>query len=228
MPLRKQTTIRSTSHQIEGLLNDKAAAVEGSNKQLGLDLTQAKSDLAAQQSELGGELELARQKTARFQRDAEKEKKARLQLEARIAPRTLDEGQRKYVGESLSPYAFKFFGRKVNLYWLLSDAESTVFGIELEDSLKRAGIESERPGVIPLGRLDIGIHITGPMSDALFAKTLFDILEKYFPNEALTVDTTAKYNGSPVTVIIGVKTPIGFDTLPLPPGAVFVGPAKGP
>jgi hypothetical protein len=90
-----------TSGKIIALLTVKASEadersrrLETSNKQLGIDLTTAKSELATKQSGLETALEQERQKTARFQKDADI---ARLALgkelkmvSARQLPRQLD------------------------------------------------------------------------------------------------------------------------------------------
>jgi hypothetical protein len=142
---------------------------------------------------------------------------ARAELEARIAPRTLLVAQREYIGRTLRPFARQFFGRRVKLDWSLSDVEPTIFAIELEDSLKRAGIEVERPTAITLGGgIKIGIGITGPARDGIFIRRLYFILNGDFPRESIVYEASAKYDGLPVTITVGVKTPLGIETLPVP------------
>jgi len=141
---------------------------------------------------------------------------ARAQLEERIAPRTLTVGQREYIGRKLNGYALRFLGRSVKLDWPLSEAEPTIFGIELEDSIKKSFIEVERPiNVVLGGPLRIGMSITGPAKDAAFIRTLYFLLHADFPREVLSYEALAKHDLEPVTVFIGVKTPEGLDTLPV-------------
>lgn len=141
---------------------------------------------------------------------------ARVRLEERIAPRTLTVAQREYIGQKLSGFARQFIGDNIKLDWRTSEAEPTVFAIEVEDALKRAHIGVDRPGALVLGGpLNIGIAIKGPVRKYLFIKLLFALLWADFPRENITWEARPQYDE--LTVTIGTKTPEGLDTLPVPP-----------
>jgi len=167
---------------------------------------------------------LAEARTAEAQRDAAEAQSmarsadlARAELEARIAPRTLNISQREYLGRKLRPFARQFMARPIKLDWSLADVEETIVAVEIEDSLKRADIDVERPTVLTLGGpLNIGIAIKGPSKDATFINLIYAILRADFPNESMSFEALPKHNGLPVTITVGVKTPGGLETLPVP------------
>jgi hypothetical protein len=97
------------------------------------------------------------------------------------------------------------------------EVEPTIFAIELEDSIRRAHIEAERPDAIPIGGpLNIGIAIRGPRGDGAFTKLLFATLRADFPDENISLEALPRNDALPLTVTIGAKTPQGLDTLPVP------------
>ena len=103
---------------------------------------------------------------ARLNKLAQDEALARTQLQARIAPRTLNQAQRDFFQKALRPFVIGFFGRRpVLLRWSPVDPEQAILGIEIEDALTRAGIPVERntPFVLGVG-LQIGIWGFTPMS----------------------------------------------------------------
>lgn len=141
---------------------------------------------------------------------------ARAELEARIAPRTLDASQRAFIGNALRVFAKSLFARQVRLEWQSIDIEATIFGVEIKDALSKAGIQSDGPtvGLSVGGPVIIGLTITGPTKDTTFVRSLYALLNTYLPKESISAETGPKFEGKPVTVTVGFKTPQGLDTLP--------------
>lgn len=137
---------------------------------------------------------------------------ARAELEARIAPRTLNLAQREYIGRALSRFAISFFGRKVRIHWQPNDGEATVFGVEIRDALLRANLQVETNADFIIGSNGYGVRITGTGPDRPFIESLYGLLRIDTGSE-LTWEVNPKYLGSPVSIEVATKPPLGLDTL---------------
>ena len=100
---------------------------------------------------------------------AEAERLARVELEARIAPRRLTPAQQAEIASFLSP----FQGKRVTVVTYALDVESAVLGAQLIAVMHRAGIVpiDNRASVMPFGGFSTGIRFEG---DENFATALYN------------------------------------------------------
>jgi hypothetical protein len=219
--------LQSANGQIVAFLNGKARdtelATQGLKTEADTARTQAEgfkaqiADANARAKNAEAEVASAKQAAAEAQSLARSAELERVELAARIAPRTLTLAQRISLGSALSVFSASLKGRAVRFEWQSIDIEATIFGVELKDCLTRAGIQSDGPTELTLGvgyHIILGLAIKGPVNDGFFELGLGSLLKTAFPREELTVESDPKYNGSPVTVTVGFKTPQGLDTLP--------------
>jgi len=94
------------------------------------------------------------------ERELEGERSARLLLEAKIAPRSLDSDAQEAVRDAL----LGFSGLKVSVTTYALDAEARIFAKQLIDCLIAAGInvDDETASVLPFGSFETGIIVSGP------------------------------------------------------------------
>jgi hypothetical protein len=131
----------------------------------GFDAQIAQSDAAAKSAEA----------------TAESERLARVQLEKQIQPRSLDDTARSAIGKELERFSPSLSGRKVKVSSYTADAEGVVFSLEIIDALMKAHIDSD-PVVgrlMPVGLVDMGVKITGPVSDEGFIRALATDIHSY-------------------------------------------------
>ncbi|MGB6944191.1 MAG: hypothetical protein WBE37_17455 [Bryobacteraceae bacterium] len=187
-------------------------ALRAKNGEL-IDLLQNASAVALRAaSENEKEAAQLRKDAEGLKKSAEGERAARVKLEKQIAPRTLTESDRVTIGNKLRPFAPSFSGRKVEVSSYSGDAEGIVFSLEILDVLMRAGIGSD-PVIgrsIPVGLVNLGVDITGPLADQPFMKALgTDIHDRI--GTGIVVKWDPKY--TKVAIAVGVKPVAGLPTV---------------
>lgn len=111
--------------------------------------------------------------------EAQQLKAANLKLEAAIQPRTINEADRKKLGEGLHKFASSFQGRKVTIASQIGDAESMLVALEIADILSNANIQFDPTGTGRtswVGAVFMGVRITGPPSDRVFVSKFVEEL----------------------------------------------------
>jgi hypothetical protein len=188
---RVEIHIRSKSHEIEGLLNKEAGDAN----------ERAKVALSEQERLKGNNLAL---------------EKEVLELKKAASPRTLSDSDRKSIAEQLKPFAASFASRKISVSSYSSDAEGIVFSLEILDILSRAGINTDPVigRVMPVGLVDLGVKITGPIADGPFIKALLTNIHSRLDTK-LHGEWDSKYTD--VRVAVGVKPVPGLPDVRQPP-----------
>ena len=127
------------------------------------ELTSAQKQIAASLENAAGANERARTSDL-----------SRVQLEKRLAPRTLDEKDRTSIANSLRRFTPDFVNREIKVSSYIIDAEGGVFALQVTDILNRAGIKVEPVigRMMPIGLPDPGLYVRGPISDKDFIETL--------------------------------------------------------
>jgi hypothetical protein len=146
---------------------------------------------------------------ARLGKAAEDERLARVKIEQQLAPRTLTDSDRQTIGKQLRPFAPVFSGRKVKISSYSADAEGIVFSLEIMDTLTRAGIDVE-PIIgrsIPVGLVDLGVKVTGPIADESFIRSLLNGIKAHL-DTSLRGEWDSKY--TEVNIEVGVKPIVGL------------------
>ncbi len=149
---------------------------------------------------------------ARLGKLAADESLARVNIEKQLAPRILSESDRKAIGNQLRPFAPNFFGRKVKISSYSADAEGIVFSLEIMDILTRAGIDVE-PIIgrnIPIGLVDLGVKVTGPIADGKFIHSLIIGIGSHL-DTSLRGEWDTKY--AEVNIEVGVKPVAGLPAI---------------
>ncbi len=115
---------------------------------------------------------VASRKVVEANQFAEKERAARLDLEARVAPRDLSGERQRAVADGCKPFA----GRSVRVASYSLDAEAARFGKQILVSLKACGIDADDKiaSLIPIGSFWVGLHVTS--TDIQFATALSTLL----------------------------------------------------
>lgn len=92
------------------------------------------------ETELSARAASALETAARSNEIAERERQARLQLEARLAPRTLTAAQQAQLATALRPFA----GRAVDIFNVGVGREIADISSQIESVLQRAGVQARR------------------------------------------------------------------------------------
>lgn len=217
-------------YKLDGKVSEFDSTLQAIDNEL---LAQAKRDTGAAGERAGDAIRQSavlqrdsaqlRKDAVRLQRDVEDAKLAaknadlaRVQLQARIAPRTFDLGEREAIGRALHNIAARLFARKVSVTWSLLDPEATVFAVEINDALRRGNIQTTLTptGINVPEDFKMGISITGPSRDLDIVRAIVTALHS-FPtsNRLIEWETDNKYNGRPITIVVSVKPPLDVDTL---------------
>jgi len=115
---------------------------------------------------------VARREVAKANQVAEKERKARLELEVQVAPRDLSGERQQAVADACKQFA----GRSVRIVSYSLDAEAARLGRQLLFSLRACGInvDDKIGSLISLGGFWVGLHVTS--ADIQFATALSYVL----------------------------------------------------
>ena len=118
-----------------------------------------------------------------------------------MQPRTLDDAARTTMGNELAKFSLSLSGRKVKVSSYTADAEGVVFSLEIIDVLTKARIDFD-PVVgrlMPVGLVDMGVKITGPVSDENFIRALATDIHSY-ADTAVFAEWNPKYKDLEVLV----------------------------
>ncbi len=151
----------------------------------------------------------AQQAAAASKKEAESERLARVKLEKQMQPRTLDAATRSTMGNELARFSPSLSGRKVKVSSYAADAEGVVFSLEIIDLLTKAHIDSD-PVVgrlVPVGLVDMGVKITGPVSDEGFIRALATDIRSG-ADTAVFTDWNPKYKD--LEVLVAAKPVLGL------------------
>jgi len=113
----------------------------------------------------------ANERAAQLEGQAEKDRIARLKLEAELAPRRLSSKQQATIAQAMKPFA----GKVVRLESYSLDAEGAVLAAQIRDALREGGIRVDDGGMMTrqsAGSIVLGIQLSGrdePLIDALNA-----------------------------------------------------------
>jgi hypothetical protein len=153
---------------------------------------------------LSKEAEQLRKDAEQLKKDAEGEHLARVQLQKQIQPRSLDGDSRKKIGEELSTFSSHFSGRKVTVESYAADAEGIAFSLEVMDIITSAGITVDPVigRLEPVGLVDTGLNITGPIGDGPFIREFMNKLHKHVDTD-ICGEWDSKY--SELSVFVAVK-----------------------
>jgi hypothetical protein len=140
---------------------------------------------------------------------------ARVKIEKKLAPRTLNESDRKTLGEQLRRFGPSFSGRKVTISSYAADLEGIVFSLEVMNVLTRAGIDVDPiiGRIVPVGLVDVGVKVTGPIADEPFIRSLITGISAHV-DTSLSGEWDSKYND--VEIHIGVKPISGLPDITRP------------
>jgi hypothetical protein len=156
---RIETDLRTTSHKVEGLLNQEAEAARGEASSAKMTALQFQQAIAE-----------ANERAASATATAESEKLERVRLEAAVSPRTLGIDEQKEIAEALR----EFSGRTVTVSSYGMDGEGTALATEIIATLRSAGIgvDDYRASTIISGGFLTGVHVRGPAADTGFVTAL--------------------------------------------------------
>lgn len=146
----------------------------------------------------------ARQEADSFENEIVAAKKQAADIAKQLSPRTLNPADWIAIGDKIKPFSSRFIGRKVGIFSYSADAEGIAFSVEILNIFNRASIEVD-PAIgrgIPVGLVDTGVHITGPIKD----QDVITLLAHEIHNHADT-DVYAEWKDEykEVNVAIGVK-----------------------
>jgi len=139
-------------------------------------------------------------------------KKQVADIAKQLAPRTLNAADWDAMGEKLKPFAQSLSGRKVAVSSYSQDAEGIVFSVEIIKCLERAGIAYDPVvgRIVPVGLVEMGVKITGPVKDAevikLLAREIHDRADT-----AVNAEWNDKYND--LSVAVCAKPIAGLPTI---------------
>lgn len=150
---------------------------------------------------------VARREVAKANQVAEKERKARLELEAQVAPRDLSGERQQAVADACKQFA----GRSVRIVSYSLDAEAARLGRQLLFSLNACGIniDDKIGSLISLGGFWVGLHVTS--ADTALSYVLVDagklaVGRPRLPNEQGAWISVNSEGPSPdAVVVVGVK-----------------------
>jgi hypothetical protein len=207
----------------------RAAIAEGTAKGFDFKIAEAQRGTAEAQRDAGianerasvaDERAAANEKEAsRLGKVAEDERLARIKIEKELAPRTLTDSDRETIGTQLRLIAPNFAGRKVKVSSYSADAEGIVFSLEIMDILTRAGIDVD-PIIgrgIPVGLVDIGVKVTGPIADGPFIRSLLTGVKAHL-DTSLYGEWNSKYTET--SIAVGVKPVAGLPAVSQAPVTV--------
>lgn len=176
-------------------------------------------DLAlAKETHLSLVLSANEQETTRLRELAEREHLARVKLEKQIQPRSIEESERKQLGEELKTYEPSLKGRKVKISSDTGNAEEMIFALEIMDILNSAGVEVDANGMgamIEVHRVQVGTIVTGPPNDQKFIRSLVDGLNaKLGTDLGTSVYGEWKPEYTEIVVTVGAKPIVGLPKIP--------------
>jgi hypothetical protein len=126
-----ETTLRSDSHQIEGILNKQAADAQG-------EAAEARKEAEGFESQIAD----AERGAEQLRKDAEGERLARVTIEAKVAWRHLTEKQKSEIATSLGDFSNQEGG---SFWFEAGDTEAAIFASDIAESLKAAHIVVQPP-----------------------------------------------------------------------------------
>jgi hypothetical protein len=213
-------TTRMVTVRTGQLAEEQTQLAAAKDRQLQLDLAEKQRQLEKLRVETDtaqAGIAVAQAEAAKANLSAEREKLARVKLEKQIAPRTLSLAERQQLGAELEKYAKTLSGRKVAVSSYSADAEGIVFSLEVADVLARAkiDIDSVIGRLIPVGMVDLGVKITGPVAYKDFLISLGNGINDRHTT-AVRIEWDDKYPG--ISVLVGSKPVPGFpDVSSTPP-----------
>lgn len=146
----------------------------------------------------------ANERAAANEKEAASLRMEAAKIQERLAPRILSDPDRIEIAERLRPFAPGFSTRKVTLSSYTLDAEGIIFSMMIMDILTRAGIEVE-PKIgraLPIGMVNPGVKITGPLTDQAFVRSLINGIHAHL-DTSMRVELGSKHTEPHIEV--GVK-----------------------
>ncbi len=203
----------------EGLLRDfdgiLVAATQLEAAQADERARNGESANAALRQQLKTEGDKAREKEAELTRNnlqteqqLESEARERLELQKRVAPRSLTLDDQRALSRLCKPFAAGLLFRRVSVGSYAMDAEAANLGSQIIASLENAGISTENQlsTVQSLGGFELGMEIKGLATDKLFVGTIGQFLgDKTGSPVRWSWGPSPKNKLSAVTIWIGVK-----------------------
>lgn len=151
----------------------------------------------------------AHERAAALEKETEKERLARVKLEAELAPRRLSANQQAAIAAALKPFANAFV--ILDSYGL--DAESGVLGLQIQEAISKTPLRVHSTLMTRAsgGSIALGVQVHGSN------QALVDALVKAFADAGLVAAAGNPFPGGGVSIGVAMPPPGPID------GNIFVG-----